>query len=340
MKSQPRLRGFTLIELLVVIAIIAILIALLLPAVQQAREAARRTQCKNNLKQLGLALHNYHDVTNVFPYASTFSDPAENGPSDQGEAHLITQGRSCWFRLLLPYLEQSNLYTKLDSNYGVNHEASGNRALIAGRFFPVASCPSNPKSGTGVTVSGDVFVDLSVPAQGGMYRPSGGPCRNDAGNKDCQQNPDSTQPGQQTFCSKNTGSIEGGWRRPHRNSSGTRGMFARGVSRIRIRDVTDGTSNTIMLGEAKAHYNPFGSVWAQNVPAAMFHLKINSSFLKAVEDAGRVSWTDASGFSSYHTGGAQFLLADGSVRFLSESMSYLTYCRMGDRVDGQPLGEF
>ncbi|MCR9197975.1 MAG: DUF1559 domain-containing protein [Planctomycetaceae bacterium] len=331
-------RGFTLIELLVVIAIIAILIALLLPAVQQAREAARRTQCRNNLKQFGLAFHNYHDVANVFPYASTFSD----GPdaNDRGETYLRSAGRSCWFRLLLPYLEQSALHAALDGSHGANHESSGNRALIAGRFFEVASCPSNPLAGTGRTVSNGLFVDVSVPAQGGMYRPSGGPCRNDAGNLDCQQNPDSATPGGFNFCSRNLGGTEGGWRRPHRNSSATRGVFARGVSRTRIRDITDGTSNTIMLGEAKAHYNPYGSVWAQNVPASMFHVRINSSFLKAVEETGSVSWARASGYSSYHTGGAQFLLADGSVRFLAESIDYQTYCHLGDRMDGVPLGEF
>ena len=338
MKSVRPQRGFTLIELLVVIAIIAILIALLLPAVQQAREAARRTQCKNNLKQFGLAFHNYHDVANVFPYASTFSD----GPvgADRGEGHLRSSGKSCWFRLLLPFLEQSGLHNALDSNFGANHEASGNRSLIASRFFPVASCPSNPLGGTGRTVTGAFFNDLSVAAQGGMYRPSGGPCRNDAGNKDCQQNPDSAVSGGYNFCSKNFGDTEGGWRRPHRNTSATRGMFARGVSRTRIRDVSDGTSNTIMLGEAKAHYNQFGSIWAQNVPASMFHLRINSTFLNALENSSTVSWASASGYGSHHTGGAQFLLADGSVRFLSEAMDYRTYCNLGDRMDGEPLSEF
>lgn len=338
MQSVRPSRGFTLIELLVVIAIIAILIALLLPAVQQAREAARRTQCKNNLKQFGLAFHNYHDVANVFPYASTFSDGAVG--SDRGEGHLRSSGRSCWFRLLLPYLEQSGLHAAFDGNFGANHEDSGNRALISGRFFEVASCPSNPFAGTGRTVAGGVFVDVSVPAQGGMYRPCGGPCRNDAGNRDCQQNPDSSTPGGSSFCSKNLGGTEGGWRRPHRNTSATRGMFARGVSRTRIRDVSDGTSNTIMLGEAKAHYNPYGSIWAQNVPASMFHLKINSSFLQTLEESGSVSWSSASGYASYHTGGAQFLLADGSVRFLSENIDYRTYCNLGDRMDGEPLSEF
>ena len=95
-----------------------------------------------------------------------------------------------------------------------------------------------------------------------------------------------------------------------------------------------------MLGETKPHYNPFGSIWAHNVPAAMFHLKINSSFLQAREDNQTVSWPDATGYASYHTGGAQFLLADGSVRFISENVDYETYCNLGDRFDGRVVGEY
>ncbi|QDU36243.1 Type II secretion system protein G precursor [Maioricimonas rarisocia] len=335
--QRPRRRGFTLIELLVVIAIIAILIALLLPAVQQAREAARRTQCKNNLKQFGLAFHNYHDTHGVFPYASTFSD----GPSgaDQGENYLRANHKSMWFGMILPFADQAPFYNQL-GDASPNDAASGNRDRIANHFFQFATCPSNPYATSGKRIDGANFADVSVAVQAGFYRPSGGPSRNDAGNKDCQQNPDSQTPNTAVFCSKNTGGVEGGWRRPHRNPSGTRGMFARGVTSLRMRDVTDGSSNTIMLGETKPHYNPFGSIWALNVPEAMYHLKINSTFLKAREDNGTVSWPDASGYASYHEGGAQFLLVDGSVHFLSENIDYETYCNLGDRFDGQALGDF
>jgi prepilin-type N-terminal cleavage/methylation domain-containing protein/prepilin-type processing-associated H-X9-DG protein len=333
-----RHRAFTLIELLVVIAIIAILIALLLPAVQQAREAARRSQCKNNLKQLGLALHNYLETTGVFPYASTFSD----GPlgADQGETHLRASARSCWFQLLLPGLDQGPLYQQFDFNFSINDNASGNRALIASAFFPAATCPSNPLATTGKRIDGNNFADTSVPTQPGMYRPSGGPSRNDAGNKDCQQNPDTQTAGTSNFCSKNTGGTAGGWRRPHRNPAATRGMFARGVTTLKMRDVTDGTTNTIMMGETKPHFNPFGSVWAINVPEAMFHLKLNSSFLQAREANSTVSWPDTTGYASYHAGGAHFLMVDGSVQFLTESIDYETYCNLGDRRDGEATGEF
>lgn len=331
-------KGFTLIELLVVIAIIAILVSLLLPAVQQAREAARRTQCKNNLKQFGLAFHNYHDIHGVFPFASTFSDAVDASVGDRGETYLRASGRNSWFQLILPSLELGNMYAQFDLDRSPNDNASGNRALIRGRFFPVATCPSNPLADSGTRIDGNNFADVSVPVQSGMYRPSAGPSWNGAGNKDCQQG--ALAVGDEIFCSKRTGGIEGGWRRPHHNSSAIRGIFARGVSKTRIRDITDGTTNTIMLGETKPNFNQFGSIWAHNVPAAMFHLKINSEFLRTREANRSVAWQDASGYASYHTGGAQFLLGDGSVQFLSENMDYTTYCNLGDRSDGQILGEF
>ncbi|WP_339734674.1 DUF1559 domain-containing protein [uncultured Gimesia sp.] len=335
MKRTMKPRGFTLIELLVVIAIIAILIALLLPAVQQAREAARRSSCKNNLKQIGLAMHNYHETHKVFPYASTFSD-ASGAP----EAYLRASSTPGWFALILPFLDQAPLYNQLNLNRPINDNsgtAPTNRTSITNQFFPVMTCPSNPFAGSGKSVDGNNFNGLSVAAQAAMYRPSGGPALNDGGAKDCNS---------QAFCRKDTGGVQGGWRYPHRNKGGIRGMFARGVSNIKIADVTDGASNTILMGECKAHFDVFGSAWAHNVPESLYHLKINSSFLKVLEDnfqsggSPTVSWPDATGHASFHTGGAHFLLVDGSVHFISENVDYVTYCNLGDRQDGQTIGEF
>lgn len=156
MKTQTyQRRGFTLIELLVVISIIAILIALLLPAVQQAREAARRTQCKNNLKQIGLALHNYHDVARAFP-------PGWIAVDDTGSpsAHEGTSGVG-WAAMILPYLEQGNIYSQFNASLPLTDPA--NAAFLRNQI-PGYKCPSDPQpefffiaeEGSGVTITGCV----------------------------------------------------------------------------------------------------------------------------------------------------------------------------------------
>src|SRR5262249_49482973 len=130
-KKGSECRGFTLIELLVVIAIIAILVSLLLPAVQKVREAASRTTCENNLKQIGLAMHNYHDAQDSFPvgyYAPTPWPQLDNGPGWG------------WGAFLLPYLEQSNLYNQIDFKIGVGDPAS---AAVRSTFLKIFFCPSD-----------------------------------------------------------------------------------------------------------------------------------------------------------------------------------------------------
>ncbi len=332
--SSPKTRGFTLIELLVVIAIIAILIALLLPAVQQAREAARRTQCKNNLKQLGLAMHNYLDTHGVFPYASTFSD-AGGAPED----YLRNNARSVWFQLILPYIDQAPLYNQFNFTRSPNDNSGAaptNQSLINAKFFAAATCPSNPFSGSGRRIEGTNFNDVSVPTQERMYSPVGGSAYNDGGTKDCACRLVTND----CFCSNRQTGNYGGWRLPHQNNGDVRGMFARGVTKFSTRDVLDGTSNTLFFGESKPHFNDYGSIWGINVPESLFHLKINSTFLQTREDARTSGWADGAGHGSYHEGGAHFVLVDGSVRFISENIDYLNYCSLADRMDGRTIGEF
>jgi prepilin-type N-terminal cleavage/methylation domain-containing protein len=220
-KQSARSRGFTLIELLVVIAIIAILIALLLPAVQQAREAARRTQCKNNLKQLALALHNYLDVHLVFPpshfqqfeatcdFSNLCADPTINKPWH-------------WGAMLLPYIDQAPLYNQINFNFSPEWQlgppATGNAALMASDV-PIAHCPSDTVQNVITPFSAQNYpttalqkvATSSYVASLGPFSGHGNPL---AGASDPQD----------------------------------MGMF-RPIFCIRIRDVTDGTSNTIALGE-------------------------------------------------------------------------------------------
>jgi len=190
-------RGFTLIELLVVIAIIAILISLLLPAVQQAREAARRTQCKNNLKQLGLALHNYHDIHNVFPSGYTARGVVSSDP-----AAVETGPGFAWGTMLLPMMDQGNLYESLDFSLDAVDPAN---LAAADYVLEMFLCPTDPAPRKFTLPSG---TELPASNYVGIFG---------YGNV-------SMAPG-----------------------TGT-GIFYRNSS-TRFRDVTDGTSNTICIGE-------------------------------------------------------------------------------------------
>jgi prepilin-type N-terminal cleavage/methylation domain-containing protein len=287
-KFGNRQRGFTLIELLVVIAIIAILIALLLPAVQQAREAARRTQCKNNLKQLGLAFHNYHDVHLQFPPACTSraGTTGSNFDAVDGWPMMI---------MLLPYFDQGNLYDQIApgvlptvphaaSNMGdVNDYTTSNagtqEALMA-TIIPGLLCPS--ASGQGVNL-------YQLNSGTTMYMPS----------IDIAIFPTA------------------------------------GIKSVKIGDILDGTSNTFLAGERALMESPFrsiGATWGNYKPCGSRiqfvspHSPMNTPFDGSHDatincyisnNAANVTRGVA---SSVHTGGAQFLLADGTVRFVSENI--------------------
>lgn len=197
-------RGFTLIELLVVIAIIAVLIALLLPAVQQAREAARRSQCRNNLKQLGLAMHNYHDTMSTFPPGGIGQNLWSADPSSTNSAN-----RACWMQQILPYIDQAPLYN-LISPYFDGKNSGGNTAtwLWPGTktVIPVLMCPSDP--------AGPKQNTYTIPLgfQGNYVANAGS-----------------------SHFNLNNGNI-------------LDGMFY-AQSRVRSRDLLDGSSNTLMMSE-------------------------------------------------------------------------------------------
>jgi len=309
--------GFTLIELLVVIAIIAILVALLLPAVQQAREAARRSQCKNNLKQIGLALHNYHDTHTVFcpgavaipgvaPWTGTNIEWCRKSPGAYKEY-------APWTVLILPYLEQAALYDQFlftqqfsvmwnrttYHGHATNHEA-GDRQLSA------FECPSDPMANAENRISNYKGVQ-------------GGGLDHDCGTTQYR-------------------------------------FYTNGIlyvnSKTRFRDITDGTSNTFLCGESI--YNPITATgtsgqsirWASTV--AMRNDGRLTGNLTAARD-GINSWAGnpetgntqiimSHTFSSRHPGGCHFLMADGSVQFFSENMDITTYRSLGIRDDGLPIG--
>jgi len=308
---SARQRGFTLIELLVVIAIIAILIALLLPAVQQAREAARRTQCKNNLKQIGLAMHNYHDVYNRFPthiIATWGSFGPRWGTFDW---------RKGFHAQILPYMDQAPLANQYNDNEGYWHPSNADAVAT---IIPAYSCPSTP---------GSPRVDERMTTQNGTDF---------------------------TFQAASTdyNTIRGWWApalpKPNGDDYGSNPLFYEDLQ-SRIRDITDGTSNTIVVGEMAGQPDYWANGQKQSGPnpsengfwAGGHGEWINSSSADGLtEGVGTclINCNNAGNFYSFHTGGAHFVFADGAVRFVSENVDAFTFSRALEGDDGVVAGEF
>lgn len=315
-------RGFTLIELFVVISIIAMLVALLLPAVQQAREAARRTQCRNNLKQIGLALHNYHDMANSFPPGWVY-DASRAAP----DAPTNCWG---WSAMILPYLDQAPLYARLNLRTGFSGgldvggtNSSSGLTGIEATPLAVFRCPSD--------LGGEQVLSGSLGPIAGMAY--GGR---------------SNYPG-----------VNGGLffdAPPIGHQGGTFGEN----SRRALRDMTDGSSNSAIVGErAWAEVPGTGSgpsaLWAgtrSGIPGTETANGVALAVGQCVTpintppEAGHSpigggsadpSWH---GFTSRHPQCANFLLGDGAVRTISDTVDYRTYGRLGTLSDGQPVGEF
>ena len=349
--KKPLSLGFTLIELLVVIAIIAVLIALLLPAVQQAREAARRTQCKNNLKQLGLALMNYESSYGCFPMEKITSTP------------LFPKYNQCWTAMTLPFMDQAPLYNQFNFNLSWDDPSQWNLTTTS---LPVFACPSAPGAAgrtNPVTVAGLLTAGGNTPPQDGfgicdymalsgvrfsLYYQGGFPA-----------------PPAVVLSSP----LDNRWPCAMHSTVHTY-----------IRDIADGTSNTMMIAECagrpglfrgrnhelvtgltKATFSPKdGWGWADTGNSGAIDgasadgTLINSSikptvlgnlptctaakcpasattFVNAVNDSELYSW---------HPGGVQAVFADGSVHFLSENISLQTLGAILTRNGGDIAGEF
>ncbi len=337
-------RAFTLIELLVVIAIIAVLIALLLPAVQQAREAARRTQCKNNLKQFGLAMHNYHDVSNTFPLAGYFNanstaqfccPPARNGFEWQDlSAHVM----------LLPYIDQANIYNQFNFSAIQN---SGPNDVPGVNKIPAFRCPSDPGTPTvGPGLNYPVCMGANAQYNGCSISDQNGVCN---------------------FQRRvRIGDI----------SDGTSNTIV--MSEFLISGPSAGKSNVICntanptaasgtyttwSGFTQAYVNAWGDAGLVNAgtPANItqdrvgqyWHLGAggysafntlltpNSTYYNVDPGLFSNSWsTSMIAARSKHTGGVHVLLADGSVRFVGDSIDWTTWTNLGNRNDNQVLGDY
>ncbi len=332
--------GFTLIELLVVIAIIAVLIALLLPAVQQAREAARRSQCKNNLKQFGLAFHNYHETHNCFPLSNVSALNA--GPLGAVWGEEGRNGMWSWPAFLLPFVEQAQMYDTIDIGRVVLHQATSNptKLSLMQQPIPLFRCPSD---------TGPATNDYRQVGNGG------------SGNADCTT-------GCVPIATSNYVATNHSFDLKRTNNATDvqwNGMMGwhKFMPVRRLRDITDGTSNTFLLGERA--YQLSGQGGNFQAGAAVIYATNGDSELSSQQGlvytmaAGRypMNCTDAPecsrGFSSVHTGGVQFLFCDGSVRFVSENIDHnpltdttakptidSTYEKLIAISDGNPISDF
>lgn len=288
--------GFTLIELLVVIAIIAVLIALLLPAVQQAREAARRTQCKNNLKQIGLALHNYHDSFQTLP-------PGWIGVTSNQPDIMGTNGWG-WAAHLLPMLDQANVHRSIDFNLPINSPSNSNARVTVLTVFRCASDVGPTKWSIPAAGTTNPLLDLAAASYSGVF------------GKDEVDNCNGLAPG--APCNSD-------------------GLFFLN-SRIRFSDVSDGLSQTLMAGERITRTEKgWNYTWTGVVSGG------ENPIIRVLGDTDITPNRDLiriDEFASYHTGGAQFVLGDGGVRFISNSINLETYRNLSSRSAGDIVGDF
>lgn len=312
-RSLPLRHGFTLVELLVVIAIIGILVSILLPAVQSAREAARRMGCQNNMKQVSLALHNHHSAFKYFPHG-TYNDLDGTGSTPPPYNNM--QDRRCWFHDILSYLEQDAMSQKFTTYMKTNASALGFPDMQT--IVPAMMCPSDPLSPKLKTFWGG-FGTADQGFSGNMV-----------------------------LCAGNDYFNPGG----AANSRSLNGLFF-AQSKVRIDDVRDGTTNTVMLTEILLspdtidhdirgrYHNPAhgGVLFSTRVtPNTMVPDQLNWCSSQPVKRAPCI-YTGTNMFvsaRSNHPGGVNQGLADGSVRFTSDGVDQLVYKAVGSR-DGSEV---
>jgi len=357
--------GFTLIELLVVIAIIGVLIALLLPAVQAAREAARRLQCVNNLKQIGIALHNYHDQVGMFPpggiSAANLNDSTALGWWD---ANVLN-----WRALILPQLEQGPLYNAVNfSQVGGGYAADQGAGYTVWLSVPSGwLCPSDGTNGGGLRpfggpdgqwpigtppidpTTGQPLTVVPVANYAGSFGDNycGGPL--------CNGLPWETYPATNLA----PGQARIGWPGYWGTNTDINGNYPGGQLRgffdyvthqtATIASVADGTSNTLIVGEVIPSRDADSNFWHTNGGTAGTTVPLgwNSNTFPAADPACYLQWQAVNaplgcrysatnkGFVSMHAGGANFLFADGSVKFLKNTIGLPIYCALGSRNGGE-----
>lgn len=356
--GRRAIRGFTLIELLVVIAIIAVLIALLLPAVQQAREAARRTQCRNNLKQIGLAMHNYEGTHGMFP-PNGIGRPTENIGGRYLQDWLAWSG----FAMLLPYVEQDNIYNQIDFNYRWDNNNGGtvNNTMARTRIAAFV-CPSDPGASVQYTANmGPTSYAISTGAASHWSMrtaPSGVATLHwGARMRDITDGTSNTIAGSELQIGQNTGAWvpNTGPRIPwYRVITGTRLQWQNDAlgrnwdprNPVHVAAINAYYANCLSLYDSGSGWDAAsdeqGRFWAGGrVYWGPWHTTlIGPNAGPSCDLDASVTDMDIKEPSSYHTGGVLVVLADGSARFVSENIDQLVWMGAGTINRKEVLGEW
>jgi prepilin-type N-terminal cleavage/methylation domain-containing protein len=312
MRSSPVRSGFTLVELLVVIAIIGVLVALLLPAVQAAREASRRSKCSNNLKQIGLAMHNHHDTVGAFPYGQ-FGGYANNSSLPSPPA-LTTRSSITWPIMILPFAEQQPLYEKLAAWFAANPTVQAYNAANTNNQNKIAvyMCPSDPNTGK---VVGEGFH------------------------------------GNYLACNGNTLNWDGSANLPQSGGTQNTGPILVGV-RQAMSAITDGTSNTVLASESLVWktgddrrgrlYNSYQGETLFSTLRPPMSASADAQYSCGTSLPSHLPCTAVGGGAnsinsarSQHPAGVNAVLCDGSVRFITKSIDATVWSVMGTRAGGE-----
>ncbi|MFI4852243.1 MAG: DUF1559 domain-containing protein [Gimesia chilikensis] len=332
MKRLAWRRGFTLIELLVVIAIIAILIALLLPAVQQAREAARRSTCKNNLKQLGLAMHNYHDAHGMFPLANV---PTQHGSCGGG---CTWRGMSA-HALMLPYMDQAAIYNKIDWN--LRYDMSPNTTVQNTRI-PAFLCPSDLKWAGGdpgnnycVSAGPSKWWRVGVAHQVGVFNFSKPTRISDI----LDGTSNTIAAGERTVGDNNSGKFD-----LHTDLVRAQAFTSGFADSYPTKAALDAYGTQALTGTSNTHSH-VNREWMNGIGGQTVFNTLNppNSPNPDAHPCSGCGWYDSAGVwsaRSRHTGGAHVLLADGSVRFASNNIDINVWQHLGSAIGGETIGEW